>query len=224
MNSELLDCIEINPSGPPTTTIIWLHGLGADGHDFEAIVPELRLPESLAVRYVFPHAPERSITINAGLRMRAWFDILDLKHRADSVDMDQFRESGDMLKALINNELKSGMPSDRILLAGFSQGGAIVLYMGLQYQKQLAGILAMSMHLPTIHNLATELGSANRKIPIMMAHGQMDPVIPVTKAIETRQELTRMGYAVSWHEYPMQHTVCADEIQAIRSWLLQILR
>ena len=224
MNSDLLDCIEINPSGEPTATIIWLHGLGADGHDFEAIVPELRLPESLPVRYVFPHAPERSITINAGLRMRAWFDILDLKHRADSVDMDQFLESGDMLRDLINHELKSGMPSDRILLAGFSQGGAIVLHTGLQFQKHLAGILAMSMHLPTIHNLATELISANRKIPIMMAHGQMDPVIPVGRAIETRQELTRMGYAVRWHEYPMQHTVCADEIQEIRSWLLQILR
>jgi len=223
LNSDLLDCIEINPSGRPAATIIWLHGLGADGHDFEAIVPELRLPESLPVRYVFPHAPERSITINAGLRMRAWFDILDLKFRADSVDRDQFLESGDMLQALINAELKSGMPSDRVVLAGFSQGGAIVLHTGLLYQNQLAGILAMSMHLPTIHNLATELSPANRKVPIMMAHGQMDPVISVAKAIETRQELTRLGYAVSWHEYPIQHSVCADEIQEIRSWLLQIL-
>lgn len=224
LNSDLLDCVEINPSRQPIATIIWLHGLGADGHDFEAIVPELRLPESLPLRYVFPHAPERSITINAGLRMRAWFDILDLKFRADSVDMDQFLESGDMLTALINNELKSGMPSDRILLAGFSQGGAIVLHTGLHYQKQLAGILAMSMHLPTIHDLATELNPANRKVPIMMVHGQMDPVIPMARAIETRQELTRMGYEVKWHEYPMQHTVCTDEIQEIRSWLLQILR
>ena len=224
LNSDLLDCIEINPSGEPTATIIWLHGLGADGHDFEAIVPELRLPESLSVRYVFPHAPERSVTINAGLRMRAWFDILDLKYRADSVDMDQFLESGDMLRALIDNELKSGMPSERIVLAGFSQGGAVVLHTGLLYQKQLAGILAMSMHLPMIQRLASELSPANRKIPIMLAHGQMDPVIPVAKAIETRQELTRLGYAVKWHEYPMQHTVCADEIQEIRSWLLQILK
>jgi phospholipase/carboxylesterase len=224
LNSDLLDCIEINPSGEPTATIIWLHGLGADGHDFEAIVPELGLPESLPVRYVFPHAPVRSITINAGLRMRAWFDILDLEHRADSVDMDQFRESEDTLRALINNELKSRMPSDRILLAGFSQGGAVALHTGLLYPKRLAGILAMSMHLPTIHDLATQLSPVSRNIPIMMAHGQMDPVIPVAKAIETRQELTRMGYAVKWHEYPMQHTVCADEIQEIRSWLLQILR
>ena len=223
LNSDLLDCIEINPSGQPAATIIWLHGLGADGHDFEAIVPELRLPESLPVRYVFPHAPERSITINAGLRMRAWFDILDLKFRADSVDMDQFIESADMLEALMNAELKSGMPSERVVLAGFSQGGAVVLHTGLRYQKQLAGILAMSMHLPTIHNLASELGPANRKVPIMMAHGQMDPVIPVAKAIETRQELTRLGYEVSWHAYPMQHSVCEDEIRAIRSWLLQLL-
>jgi len=223
LKSALLDCIEINPSGQPAATIIWLHGLGADGHDFKAIVPELRLPESLPVRYVLPHAPERSITINAGLRMRAWFDLLDLKFRADSVDMDQFIESADMLEALMNAELKSGMPSERVVLAGFSQGGAIVLHTGLRYQKQLAGILAMSMHLPTIQNLAPELGPANRKIPIMMAHGQMDPVIPVAKAIETRQELTRLGYEVSWHAYPMQHSVCEDEIREIRSWLLQLL-
>ena len=223
LNSDLLDCIEINPSGPPAATIIWLHGLGADGHDFEAIVPELRLPESLSVRYVFPHAPEKSITINAGMRMRAWFDMLDLNFRADSVDRDQFLESSDMLEALINVELKGGMPSKRVVLAGFSQGGAIALYTGLRYQKQLAGILAMSMHLPEINRLSLELSSANRKVPIMMAHGQMDPVIPVAKAIKTRQELTRLGYEVSWHEYPMPHSVCEDEIRHIRSWLLHIL-
>ena len=223
LNSDPLDCIEINPSGQPAATIIWLHGLGADGHDFEAIVPELRLPESLPVRYVFPHAPERSITINAGLRMRAWYDILDLKFSADSVDRNQFLESADMLAALIHTELKSGMPSDRVVLAGFSQGGAIVLHTGLRYQNQLAGILALSMHLPTIHHLAPQLSPANRNVPIMMAHGQMDPVVPVAKAIETRQELTRLGYEVSWHVYPMQHSVCEDEIREIRSWLLQLL-
>jgi phospholipase/carboxylesterase len=223
LDSDLLDCIEINPSDQPAATIIWLHGLGADGHDFEAIVPELRLPESLPVRYVFPHAPARSITINAGLRMRGWYDILDLKFRADSVDKDQFLESEDMLKALIHAELKSGMPSARIILAGFSQGGAIVLHTGLRYQKQLAGILALSMHLPTIRNLAPELSPANRHVPIIMAHGQMDPVVPIAKAIETRQELTRLGYDVSWHTYPMQHSVCADEIKEIRSWLIEIL-
>ncbi len=223
MNSDLLDCIEINPSAPPAVTIIWLHGLGADGHDFEAIVPELHLPESLPIRYVFPHAPVRSVTINAGLRMRAWFNILDLGFRADSVDRDQFLESEELLKALIHAELKSGTPSERIVLAGFSQGGAIVLHTGLRYPKQLAGILALSMHLPTIHTLAPELSPANRNVPILMAHGQMDPVIPIDKAIETRQELTRLGYEISWQEYPMQHSVCADEIRAIRSWLIEIL-
>ena len=222
LNSDMLDCIEINPSDPPAVTIIWLHGLGADGHDFEAIVPELHLPESLPVRYVFPHAPVRSVTINAGLRMRAWFDILNLEFRADSVDRDQFLESEELLKALIHAELKSGMPSERILLAGFSQGGAIVLHTGLRYPKQLAGILALSMHLPTIHTLAPELSPANRNVPILMAHGQMDPVIPIDKAIETRQELTRLGYEINWQAYPMQHSVCADEIGAIRSWLIEI--
>ncbi len=221
LKSDLPDCIEIDPSGDPAATIIWLHGLGASGHDFEAIVPELRLPDSLPVRFVFPHAPERAVTINAGMVMRAWFDVLDLNLSGDSVDGDQFLESVGMLEALIENELRSGMASDRIVLAGFSQGGAIVLHTGLQYPKQLAGILAMSMHLPTIHNLATQLSSANRKVPIMMAHGQMDPIIPLAKAAETRQELTRQGYAVSWHEYPMPHTVCADEIADIRTWLVE---
>ena len=223
MKSNLPDFIEINPTVEPAATIIWLHGLGADGHDFEGIVPELRLPASLPIRYVFPHAPERPITLNGGIIMRAWFDIFDLRLVADSIDRDQFIESAEMLEALVDNELQSGMASDRILLAGFSQGGAIVMHTGLKYPKKLAGILAMSMHLPTVKTLSTELSDVNRHIPIMMAHGQSDPIIPVAKAIETRQELSRLNYAVSWHEYPMAHTVCADEIEAIRTWLLEVL-
>ncbi len=223
MDSDLLDFIEINPSGDPAAVIIWLHGLGADGHDFEAIVPELRLPASLPVRYVFPHAPERAVTINGGVVMRAWFDVYDFDLSADSVDQDQFLESADMLRALIENELQSGMASNRIVLAGFSQGGAIVLHTGLQYPKQLAGILAMSMHLPVIPALAPSLSPANKRVPVLMAHGQTDPVIPVSSAIETRQALTALGYTVDWHEYPMAHTVCADEIEDIRTWLLEIL-
>jgi phospholipase/carboxylesterase len=223
LNSDLLDCIEVNPAGQPAATIIWLHGLGADGHDFEAIVPELRLPESLAVRYVFPHAPQRAVTINGGVTMRAWFDILDLRFTADSIVRDQFLESVGFLEVLIERELRSGIASDRIVLAGFSQGGAIVLHTGLLHRNRLAGILAMSMHLPMIHRLAPRLSPANRKVPIMMAHGQMDPVIPVVKAMETRQELIDQGYGVSWHEYPMQHSVSADEIEDIRSWLIEVL-
>jgi phospholipase/carboxylesterase len=223
LNLDLLDCIVINPSDPPAAAIIWLHGLGADGHDFEAIVPQLRLPASLPVRYVFPHAPKRAVTINGGLVMRAWFDILDLRFTVDSIVRDQFLESVRCLDNLIDREMQSGMALDRIVLAGFSQGGAIVLHTGLMYRHQLAGILAMSMHLPLNHHIAPELSPANRKIPIMMAHGKMDPVVPLAKAIETREELIRLGYEVSWHEYPMQHSVCENEIDDIRSWLIEVL-
>lgn len=223
LNSALLDCIEVNPSGKPAATIIWLHGLGADGHDFEAIVPELRLPDSLPVRFVFPHAPERAVTVNAGMIMRAWFDLIDLNLDANSADKEQFSESVEMLEALIENELRSGSASDRIVLAGFSQGGAIALHTGLHFPKRLAGILAMSMHLPTIRDRSAALSPANREVPIMMAHGQMDPLIPLARAIETRQELIRLGYAVSWHEYPIQHSVCAEEVADIRAWLLGVL-
>jgi phospholipase/carboxylesterase len=223
LNSALLDCIEVNPSGKPAATIIWLHGLGADGHDFEAIVPELRLPGSLPVRFVFPHAPERAVTVNAGMIMRAWFDLIDLNLDANSADKEQFSESVEMLEALIENELRSGLASDRIVLAGFSQGGAIALHTGLHFPKRLAGILAMSMHLPTIRDRSAALSPANQEVPIMMAHGQMDPLIPLARAIETRQELIRLGYAVSWHEYPIQHSVCAEEVADIRAWLLGVL-
>ncbi len=223
MNSDLPDCIEVNPSGDPAATVIWLHGLGADGHDFEAIVPELHLPDSLPVRYIFPHAPMRAVTINGGLVMRAWFDIFDVNLEADSIDHDQFLESTGMLTALIEKELQSGMASDRIVLAGFSQGGAVVLHAGLHYEKKLAGILAMSMHLPTVTQSAAEFSSANRQVPIMMAHGQSDPVIPLPKAVETRQALGDLGFAVDWHEYPMPHAVCAEEIEDIRTWILKVL-
>jgi phospholipase/carboxylesterase len=223
LNGNLPDYIEVNPAGDPAAVIIWLHGLGADGHDFEAIVPELRLPDTLAVRYVFPHAPMRAVTINGGVVMRAWFDIYDVNLTADSIDLEQFGKSADMLAALIEHELRSGMAAERIVLAGFSQGGAIVLHTGLQYEKQLAGILAMSMHLPTIADTVSTFSSAAKQVPIMMAHGQTDPVIPLHNAIETRQALTDLGYAVGWYEYPMPHTVCAEEIEDIRSWLLQIL-
>lgn len=223
MNLNLPEFIEVDPSGDPSAVIIWLHGLGADGHDFEAIVPQLRLPAPLPVRFIFPHAPMRAVTVNGGLVMRAWFDIFDVELTADSIDHDQFLESSEILTALIENEMRSGVASDRIVLAGFSQGGAIVLHTGLQYEKQLAGILAMSMHLPTIADTASTFSSAAKQVPIMMAHGQTDPVIPLPKALATRQALSDLGYAVDWHDYPMPHSVCAEEIEDIRSWLLKIL-
>jgi phospholipase/carboxylesterase len=223
LNSDLPEYIEINPACDPAAAIIWLHGLGADGHDFEAIVPQLRLPDSFPVRYIFPHAPMRAVTINGGLVMRAWFDIFDVDLTADSIDHDHFRESVDLLTALIENEVRSGMTSDRIVLAGFSQGGAIVLHAGLHYEKNLAGILAMSMHLPTVAQSAAAFSAAAKQVPIMMAHGQSDPVIPLPKALETRQALSDLGYVIDWRDYPMPHSVSAEEIEDIRAWLLKIL-
>ena len=222
MEAELLERLEINPSSPPTATVIWLHGLGADGHDFEPIVPELGLPDTLPVRYVFPHAPHRAVTINGGMVMRAWFDILDVR-LTHKVDVANFIESAAQLVALIENELQKGMPSDRIVLAGFSQGGAIALHTGLRYEKQLAGILALSTYLPTIDTLAGERSQANLNIPIMMAHGTLDPLVPIANAVSARQNLTDLAYPVSWHEYQMGHAVCPEEIRDISSWLLGIL-
>ncbi|MGD9034488.1 MAG: hypothetical protein PVJ69_00365 [Desulfobacteraceae bacterium] len=217
----LLDSVEIIPKSEPYASIIWLHGLGADGHDFEPIVPELRLPETLPIRFVFPHAPKRPVTINAGMIMRAWYDVTGIPG-SGGIELDDFYESVDHLDTLIQNEMESGMPSERILLAGFSQGGAISLHTGLTYGKHLAGVLALSTYLPTAENIAEEISLINKDIPIMMAHGTMDPVIPVAHGIRTKQALGRLGYQISWREYPIMHGVCIEEIQDIGAWLLKI--
>ncbi len=220
--SQLLDCVEINPEQPAEYVVIWLHGLGADGHDFEPIVPELDLPEHRAVRFVFPHAPKRPVTINAGMSMRAWYDILDLEAR--KVDLPAIQESSGQIRRLISRELSAGIPSNHIILAGFSQGGAIALHTGLRYEKALAGILALSTYSPTIGTLAEERSPVNAGIPIMMAHGEYDPVIPIAAGTGTRDALTRLGYDVKWHSYPMQHEVCLEEIRTIGTWLSAILQ
>jgi phospholipase/carboxylesterase len=216
----LLDSVKIDPKAEPYASIIWLHGLGADGHDFEPIVPELGLPETLPIRFIFPHAPMRSVTINAGMVMRAWYDVVGLPG-AGGIELDDFFESVDHLDALIQKEMESGMPSERILLAGFSQGGAISLHTALTYGKRLAGILALSTYLPTVDNIAEQISSTNKDIPIMMAHGTRDPMIPMAHAVRTKQALRRLGIQISWHEYPIMHGVCVEEIQDIRSWLLK---
>ncbi len=223
MTAELLECVEINPIGDPAYVVIWLHGLGADGHDFEAIVPELRLPEDLTIRYVFPHAPTRPVTINMGMVMRAWYDILEMDV-SRKVDMNNIAESSLLLRNLIQRELDAGIPSEKILLAGFSQGGAIVLHTALRYEKPLAGLMALSTYLPTVADLAAERADANRQIPILMAHGQHDPVIPICHAENTRKALVQLDYAIQWHAYPMEHQVCMEEIQVIRSWMLEIMQ
>ena len=218
----MLECIEINPDAHPSAVVIWLHGLGADGHDFEPIVPQLQLPDGLPVRFIFPHAPMRPVTINSGMVMRAWFDVLGMEPE-HQIDAGSFAESVDSVEALVEREIERGIPPERIVLAGFSQGGAVALHTGSRFGERLAGILALSCYLPTVDTLKSERSDANRSVPIMMAHGIADPVISMPRAIVTREDLSALGYEICWHEYPMQHAVCAEEIEAIRSWLLEIL-
>jgi len=218
----MLESIEMQPSAPPVATVIWLHGLGADGHDFEPIVPELNLPETLPVRFVFPHAPLRPVTINAGMVMRAWFDIVSIEggHR---IDEGGFFESVDLINGLIATQVQAGMPPGRIVLAGFSQGGAVVLHTGLQYPERMGGILALSCYLPTIEAIQKAGPPRHPGLPILMAHGTQDPLIPFSFAVSTRNALTALGHSIDWHEYDMAHAVCPDEIAAIGSWLSKVL-
>ena len=223
MDSTLLDAVEIDPPGKPQAAIIWLHGLGADGHDFEPLIPQLGVVGQHAVRVVLPHAPSRAVTINNGIVMPAWYDI---RHAADfgqAQDSEGIRETERLLHALIDREISAGIDTSRILLAGFSQGGAVALHTGLRYPRPLAGILALSAYLPLSDTLQREAAAANRAIPVMMAHGVHDPVVPLALAEQSRAELERLGYAVDWHTYPMPHAVCPEEIDDIRSWLFRTL-
>ena len=222
MPAEVLPSIELETAPNPTASVIWLHGLGADGNDFVPIVPELRLPESLRVRFVFPHAPVRAVTINNGMRMRAWYDIAaaDLNSRADLIGV---RESQAQLEALIERETARGMPSERIVLAGFSQGGAIALYTGLRHAERLAGIMALSTYLIAPDKLATEASAANRGVPVFMAHGTADPVVRFQWGEASKRMLEAAGYAIEWHTYRMEHSVCLEEVQAISAWLTKVL-
>ena len=222
MPAEVLPSIELETAPNPTASVIWLHGLGADGNDFVPIVPELSLPESLRVRFVFPHAPVRAVTINNGMRMRAWYDIAaaDLNSRADLIGV---RESQAQLEALIERENARGMPSERIVLAGFSQGGAIALYTGLRHAERLAGIMALSTYLIAPDKLATEASAANRGVPIFMAHGTADPVVRFEWGEASKRMLEAAGYPIEWHTYRMEHSVCLEEVQAIGAWLTNVL-
>jgi phospholipase/carboxylesterase len=218
--SDLLEAIEIETGPAPKAAIIWMHGLGADGHDFEPIVPELGMPAAPAARFVFPHAPVQPVTINGGARMRAWYDVTaDGRQDAAGVRASQAR-----VEALIARERTRGIAPGAIVLAGFSQGGAIALHTGLRHPERLAGILALSTYLPLPDTLAQEANKANRDLPIFMAHGTQDPVIPLSWAARSRDHLTSLGYALDWHEYPMPHSVCAQEIADISHWLRTALR
>ena len=220
---RLEDQIILDPGSgiAPNACVIWLHGLGADGEDFVPVVAELELPASCMPRFVFPHAPVRPVTINGGMRMRAWYDILSLTPGAEE-DAIGIRKSAEIIEQLIRAEREGGIPARRIVLAGFSQGGAIALHTGLRHSEHLAGILALSAYLPLKSSLR-EVSSANRGVAIFMCHGRHDPILPIALAEQSRDVLIARGYRVEWHEYPMQHQVCAAEIADISSWLARAL-
>ena len=209
-----MDAVEIETGPNPGAAVIWLHGLGADGHDFEPIVPELRLPKP--VRFVFPHAPVRPVTINQGMRMRAWYDIFQFGGGPE--DEAGIRASQKLVENLIAAE-----KGKKIFLAGFSQGGAIVLQTALRHPERLAGVMALSTYLPLHGVLEKEASPANKDLPIFMAHGRFDDIIPLERARRSREALEQLGYPVTWKEYPMPHSVCAEEIRDINEFLIKTL-
>jgi phospholipase/carboxylesterase len=219
MLASPLPTVEINPSKAPVAVVIWLHGLGADGHDFEPIVPELRLPEDLPVRFVFPHAPEMAVTAFGGQRARAWFDF----GAGGDTDLPGLKKSVSQIHDLIQNEIDSGMPAERILLAGFSQGGVLAFQTALYYPKRLAGILALSTFLAESDALVSGNIEANAEIPILMCHGQQDAVLPMALGKSSFAALESAAYAVEWREYPMGHEVCMEEIREISLWLQRVV-
>jgi phospholipase/carboxylesterase len=219
--SELPEAIEIETARDPRSSVIWLHGLGADGSDFEPIVGEMDLPAG-SIRFVFPHAPMQPVTINGGMVMRAWYDVLgdDIARREDAAGV---RASQTLIEGVIARERARGTTADRIVLAGFSQGGAIALQTGLRHPERLAGIVALSTYVPIAESLAAEAHAANRTTPIFMAHGVHDPIVPAALGRQSRDLLASLGYPVEWHEYAMPHAVCAEEIDHVGAWLRRVL-
>ncbi len=222
MSAGLLPAVEIEPERPADAAVILMHGLGADGHDFETLVFELKLPPDAAIRWVFPHAPIRPVTLNGGMPMRAWFDIIGLDRRSEE-DEAGIRESGDKIRDLVHREKERGIPADRIVLAGFSQGGAMALHTGLREDERLAGVLALSTYLPLARRVGAEAHPANAGVPIFMAHGTADPIVPIALGEGSRDRLRSQGREVEWHTYPMPHSVCAEEVADIREWLRGVL-
>jgi phospholipase/carboxylesterase len=215
--SDELDCLEIGPEGEVAGTVIWMHGLGADATDFEPIVPMLELRQP--VRFVFPNAPIRAVTINSGMKMRAWYDI---DPRSPLSGDAEIRTSAAGIERLLERENQRGVPPGRVVLAGFSQGGVIALHLGLRHPAGVAGIMALSTYLHDPEHVADEVSFASVDVPIFMAHGLMDPMIPITRAVASRETLAGLGYQVEWREYAMGHQVCPQEINDIAQWLNRI--
>ncbi len=217
---EYLPCIEREPSRPADATVIWLHGLGADGHDFEPIVPELRLPEDAAIRFIFPHAPSIPVTINSGYVMPAWYDIkaMDLDR---SVDEEQLRASAEAIRHFVDREIERGIDSRRIIIAGFSQGGAVAYEMALSYPRPLGGLLCLSTYFATADSIA--LAEANRSLPVRIYHGTFDPIVPEVLGQRSKARLDALGYDTEYRTYPMEHSVCLEEITDIGAFMRQAL-
>ena len=222
MAPGLLSCIELESGATPDAAVIWLHGLGADGNDFVPVVDEMRLPPSLSIRFVFPHAPVRPVTLNGGMAMRAWYDIYHA-NLSDRADLAGVRMSAAQVEALIARERSRGIAARRIVIAGFSQGGVIALYTGVRHAERLAGIVALSTYLVRGDELAAEASVANRDVPIFMAHGTQDPMVRLEWGEVSRRALVANGYPVEWHTYPMPHSVVREEITAISAFLARVL-
>jgi phospholipase/carboxylesterase len=221
--NETENVITLEPPSTASAAVIWLHGLGADGYDFVPIVDELRLPQTLAARFIFPHARARPVTINNGFVMRAWYDIKGISREAFE-DEAGIRESENVVRELIANEVSRGVPENRIVIAGFSQGGAIALQSALRHPQTLAGVMALSTYLPLRASLAKEGSAANRSTPILMCHGTQDGVVPLHLGEVSRDVLKDQGYNVDWRTYPMQHSVCIEEVNDMSAWLQSRLK
>jgi phospholipase/carboxylesterase len=219
---ESADAVVLNPSVTASSAVIWLHGLGADGSDFVSIVNELHLPTTLAARFIFPHATPRPVTINNGFVMRAWYDITGFGPDRAEDDVG-IRESDIVVRKYIEQQIAQGIPASKIVLAGFSQGGAIAFQTGLRYPQRLAGIMALSTYLPLRASVANEASAANRDVPILMCHGSHDGVVPPTLGETSRDILLKLGYHIEWRSYPMAHQVCMEEVMDISKWLQQRL-
>ena len=216
---ELLPAIEVETTGNPQFSVIWLHGLGADGSDFVPVVPELGLGDEFGVRFIFPHAPAIPVTCNGGYVMPAWYDIISLETDSREIDEAGILVSRDAVRALIAREMQRGIPESRIFLAGFSQGGAVAYTTALTNPGKLGGLIALSTYIPAPRIIADEASEANRSIPVFAAHGTLDGVVAPQLGLAARDFLLQRGYALEWHEYPITHSVCLEEIQAIGRWL-----
>jgi len=213
-----LETVEIDSGPNPSASVVWLHGLGADGHDFEPLVPYLAWPGAPAIRYVFPHAPVRPVTVNGGMPMRAWYDILSMDGERGH-DRRGVGESIQQVFSLLERERKRGIAADRIILAGFSQGGAIALQLGLRYPHRLAGLIGLSTYMLFAGELQDNLHEANRETPVFLAHGTSDPMVPPAMGEAARKQMVALGLPLEWHTYPMPHSVCPEEIEDIAAWL-----